>query len=352
MPRRWFKLSERMHVRSATRHTGPRIACAQALGCCATIGGVGGVAYAMRSHSTVSSGGSSRLAKLLPKDLDGVASRTTLRALGVQLLLFGGFRPTTSGWQRSERPPASLLERVDLVAPTWKPRGLVDYSWPPGPSPPVGAPELSLFGASAAPPLAVPGVGATVGSLARALEVTLSYVEIYPNPNPNRNPNPNLNPNPNPNPNPNQGVGLDAEDFDGDARAALREMLTWRLPERRSLSDTASLTLLVLSFDATPDCRSVDDCPRPGPSNELLAATADAFVGRRWAKHGQRVNLIAQWEVAAALRTLRQSRGATAADGARGRVVSVGTPGVFENTAQARVGARARARDRVRVWFG
>ena len=317
MPRRWLKLSERMHVRSATRHTGPRITCAQALGCCATIGLLG-VAYAMRSHSSLSSGGSSRLAKLLPKDLDGVASRTTLRALGVQLLLFGGFRPTTSGWQRSKRPPASLLERVDLVAPTWKPRGLVDYSWPPGPSPPVGAPELSLFGASAAPPLAVPGVGTTVGSLARALE----------------------------------GVGLDAEDFDGDARAALREMLTWRLPERRGLSGTASLTLLVLSFDATPDCRSVDDCPRPGPSNELLAATADAFVGRRWAEHGQRVNLIAQWEVAAALRTLRQSRGATAADGARGRVVSVGTPGVFENTAQVRVGLGARARARVRVRVG
>ena len=160
MPRNraWLKLSERMHVRCATRHTGPRIACAQALGCCATIGLLG-VAYAMRS--TASSGGSSRLAKLLPKDLDGVASRTTLRALGVQLLLFGGFRPTTSGWQRSERPPASLLERVDLIAPTWKPRGLVDYSWPPGPSPPVGAAELSLFGASAAPPLAVPGVGRT-----------------------------------------------------------------------------------------------------------------------------------------------------------------------------------------------
>jgi hypothetical protein len=160
MPRNraWLKLSERMHVRCATRHTGPRIACAQALGCCATIGLLG-VAYAMRS--TASSGGSSRIAKLLPKDLDGVASRTTLRALGVQLLLFGGFRPTTSGWQRSERPPASLLERVDLIAPAWKPRGLVDYSWPPGPSPPVGAAELSLFGASAAPPLAVPGVGTT-----------------------------------------------------------------------------------------------------------------------------------------------------------------------------------------------
>lgn len=80
-------------------------------------------------------------------------------------------------------------------------------------------------------------MGTTVGSLARALE----------------------------------DVGLSADDFDETARAALREMLTWRLPEaaeQRSLSDADTLTLLVLSFDATPDCRSVDDCPRPGPSSE------------------------------------------------------------------------------------
>ena len=107
MPRRrsWLKLTERMAVRSATRHTGSRVTCAQVLGCCATIGLFGGVAsYSVRSHSTASSGSSSRLAKLLPKDLDGLASRTTLRALGVQLLLFGGFKPTTTGWQRRENP--------------------------------------------------------------------------------------------------------------------------------------------------------------------------------------------------------------------------------------------------------
>ena len=183
MPRRrsWLKLSERMHVRSATRHNGPRITCAQALGCCATIGLLGSVAsYSVRSRSTASSGSSSRLAKLLPKDLDGVASRTLLRALGVQLLLFGGFRPTTTGWQRRERPPASLLERVDLIAPTWKPHGLVDYSWLPGPSPTVGAAELSLFGAAAATsPLLVPGVWAR---------------QSNPKPDPKPDPNPNLSP--------------------------------------------------------------------------------------------------------------------------------------------------------------
>ena len=172
MPRKrtWLKLSERMNVRSATRHNGPRITCAQALGCCATIGLFGSVAsYSVRSHSTASAGSSSRLAELLPKDLDGLASRTTLRALGVQLLLFGGFRPTTTGWLRRERPPASLLERVDLIAPTWKPRGVVDYSWLPGSSATLGAAELSLFGAAAAPPLAVPGVGCSNPAPAQAL---------------------------------------------------------------------------------------------------------------------------------------------------------------------------------------
>ena len=52
--------------------------------------------------------------------------------------------------------------------------------------------------------------------------------------------------------------------------------------------------LLVLSFDATPDCRSLADCPRPGPTNELLAASADAFAARRWREHGQRVDCVVQ----------------------------------------------------------
>mmetsp|Transcript_21694 Transcript_21694/g.35785 ORF Transcript_21694/g.35785 Transcript_21694/m.35785 type:complete len:454 (-) Transcript_21694:228-1589(-) len=280
-----------------------RITCARAVGgciTCATVGLVGNVAaYLVRSNYSTES--SSRLTELLPSDLDALASHTTIGVLGVQLLLFGGFRPTTMGWKRSEHPPASLLERVDLIAPTWKPRGRVDYSWPGSDAPPHA--KLSLFSAISAPPFAVHRVGTTVASLARALE----------------------------------GIGLTADDFDGAARIALREMLTWSLPvasRQLSLSKTKDLTLLVLSFDATPNCRSVDDCPQPGPSNELLAATADAFASRRWSEYGQRVDIIAQWEVAAALHTLRQPWRANTVDAAHSRVVSVGTPGFFENTAQ------------------
>jgi len=113
----------------------------------------------------------------------------------------------------------------------------------------------------------------------------------------------------------------------------------------------------VLSFDATPDCRAVEDCARPGPANELLAATAAAFVRRRAREHGgQRVAVVAQWEVAVALRTLLL-RGEEGGEHAHARhsldeadvhavgttpghlltmedVHAVGTPGVFENTAQ------------------
>ena len=153
MPRRQLRWRLSLPtVHSATRNVRPRITCARALGCC-LVSSV--AAYSVRSHSTASSlsASSSRLAALLPKDLDRLGSHTTISVLGVQLLLFGGFRPTPTGWQRSERPPASLLERVDLVAPTWKPRGLVDFSWP-GSSATVGEAELSvsLFAAAAAPP--------------------------------------------------------------------------------------------------------------------------------------------------------------------------------------------------------
>ena len=187
MPRRQLRWRLSLPtVHSATRNVRPRITCARALGCC-LVSSV--AAYSVRSHSTASSlsASSSRLAALLPKDLDRLGSHTTISVLGVQLLLFGGFRPTPTGWQRSERPPASLLERVDLVAPTWKPRGLVDFSWP-GSSATVGEAELSvsLFAAAAAPPL--DSVGTTVGSLARALE----------------------------------DIGLCADDFDSGARKALR----------------------------------------------------------------------------------------------------------------------------------
>ena len=51
---------------------------------------------------------------------------------------------------------------------------------------------------------------------------------------------------------------------------------------------------------------------RPGPTNELLAATAAAFVRSRKQAHGQTVHVVAQWEVAAALRTLGASPPAVA----------------------------------------
>ena len=117
----------------------------------------------------------------------------------------------------------------------------------------------------------------------------------------------------------------------------------------------------MLSFDATPDCVAVDDCARPGPANELLAATAAAFVRRRAREHGgQRVAVVAQWEVAAALRTLLLRAEEAGGEHAHAQqqqhllgeadrravgtppghvltmedVHAVGTPGVFENTAQ------------------
>ncbi|KAL1520755.1 hypothetical protein AB1Y20_022321 [Prymnesium parvum] len=234
------------------------------------------------------------LAALLPSDLDLVQSPVVISALGVQLLLFGGFLPTADGrWVRGP-PPDTLSERVERITPTWKRHGLLDYAWPATTPPPDSAarPTLSLFAAAAALPLARRGALASVHSLAHALHSEL---------------------------------GLCARDFDEPARRALVEMLTWRLPphaEDAPLPTNGSLTLLVLSFDATADCRAVDDCPRPGPTNELLAATAIAFVRRRHEECGQHVDVIAQWEVAAAMRSQRAP------------AHPVGRPGRFENTAQ------------------
>jgi len=238
------------------------------------------------------SSGGEHLAHLFPEDLDAIESQAIVGALGVQLLLFGGFTPSELGWRHSPRVPTTLQERVDLIAPTWKPGGRCDYSWHAATTPPrkSDADVLSLF--APPPALLVQGGSTTVRSLTRALEAT----------------------------------GLRASDFDGAARAAIVESLTWRLPassERLVLNSSGDLTLLVLSFDATAECRSVRDCERPGPTNELLAATAEQFVRRQWAKHAQRVKVIAQWETAAALRALGMHD-----------TLAVGTPGIFENTAQ------------------
>ena len=266
--------------------------------CCVAGIFAGGLYLAsQRLGRSIHSGGQT-LVDILPNDLDQLESPTIISALGVQLLLFSGWQPRAGGWQRSPRAPTSLAERVDLVAPTWKPGGSVDYSEGASRSAELlpGAATLPLFAASTSAALSVPGAGTTVSSLARALE----------------------------------GLGLDADaDLDSEARRALVEMLTWRLPvssEDLKLSTGAreDLTLLVLSFDATPLCKSVDDCPQPGPSNELLAATAEAFVRHRARKYAQKVHVVAQWEVAAAMRS----------HGSRARVSAVGTPGRFENTAQ------------------
>lgn len=189
--------------------------------------------------------------------------------------------------------------------------GHVDYSWPGAESSTTtdtlssSARPLALFHAATTPPLALPfSPHLTVGSLSRGLE----------------------------------RVGLRADDFDEPARIALREMLTWSLPaasEKLQLSSTRALTTLVLSFGATADCRSVDDCPRPGPTNELLAATAEAFAARRWREHGQRVDTIAQWEVASAvLQRSASGGGFSGGGGGSGSVTAVGSPGGYENTAQ------------------
>ena len=210
------------------------------------------VVQARGKHSGTAAG----LAALLPVDLDALESPTIIGALGVQLLLFGGFEPGALGWQRATYPPTSLQDRVDRIAPTWKRGGRIEYSWPGTASTSTSTPAaLALFDAASSSPLAVPGAGHTVRSLSRALE----------------------------------RLGLDAADFDAPARAALREMLTWRLPPaaaRVPLEERADLTLLVLSFDATPECRAVDDCPRRGwlreePRQQRAISLPGGFQGLR-----------------------------------------------------------------------
>lgn len=244
--------------------------------------------------------GGERLLDLLPADLDLLESPAVMRSLGVQLMLFGGhIRGADGVWRRRDDEPVSLADRVSAIAPTWKAGGVLDYSWPGerargGVS--DGGSLGGVFDRSALGSEGGHGAPTQVSQLARTLE----------------------------------RLGLESTDFDAPARATLRHMLTWRLPPpAERLAPTSELTLLVLSFDATPDCVSVADCLRPGPTNELLAVTASRFVSRRWREHGQHVRVIAQWEVAAAMGA------ATRADGRAGaEVTAVGTPGVFENTAE------------------
>ena len=284
--RAWLELSE---PGSNTRRVAARsrLGASSRIGCAAAVSVLAGGAYAI-ARANYSTATATNLSDLLPTDLDELKDEKVMRALAVQLLLFGGFHPTGSGsWQRGAHPPASLADRVDAIAPTWKPGGRLNYEWPAEGSLQYDRP-LTLFAWQPGDPVYPP----------RTVRATASNLEA---------------------------IGLRPSDFDAPARAALGEMMTWRNPQPavELERDASELTLLVLSFDATPQCRSLSDCPQPGPSNELLAATAEAFVRRQQNTLGQSVNVIAQWEVAAAL----HARGMAEAH-------AVGSPGVFENTAQ------------------
>lgn len=87
-------------------------------------------------------------------------------------------------------------------------------------------------------------------------------------------------------------------------------MLTWRLPPPPPVPALGAGggadvdALLVLSFDATPQCLSLEECPLPGPSNTLLAQTVARLCAATAAAavpHGSAPRVYAQWEVAAAL---------------------------------------------------
>ena len=267
-------------------------------------------AFAVRKYHM----GRNRLFDVLPADLDLLSSPVVISATGVQVLLFAGFEPSARGWRREGAPPLTLAERLSRITPTWKTadRGGVSYEWD---MPHAAAYRsassslpLSLFREAALAPHAL-RTATTVRAMCQALE----------------------------------RIGLHADDFDGPARRALATMLRWVVDSAAApliskstspgarvapMSSTLGLLpssrvhLLVLSFDATAACRTLSDCPTPGPTNELLAATAIEFVKRRRREYGQPVGVVAQWEVAAAM----SARGSAAHP--------VGTPGVFENTAQ------------------
>ncbi|CAE8635779.1 unnamed protein product [Polarella glacialis] len=207
-----------------------------------------------------------------------------LSAVGAQLLLFGGFTPAGGVWVRDSNAPGTLKERQMRIRPTWKSGGPVDYSLNPAASPEGAIPifQVATSGGTAV------GAGTTVASMAAALEAK----------------------------------GLCGEDFDEEARAAVREMLSWRLPEPEA-SSGAVTALLAFSFDATPACRNLRDCPFPGPSNELLAASVERFFAENAESP---VEVYAQWEIASAL--LRSGR--VPAE----RIHPAGAAGLYMNTVQ------------------
>jgi len=236
-----------------------------------------------------------RLVDILPSDLDDLLMMNddnknfhherVIKALGVQLLLFAGWTRSTQQegglkWQRDKtaKLPLSLQDRLERITPTFKAGGQLDYTFD-------DAPAEGIFGDNTG--ISNNTTTTSVANLANHLE---------------------------------EEIGLSAEDFDVPARIALQAMLSWRIHvPTPPIQRNRSTVLLIFSFDATPNCRSVDDCPLPGPSNELLAATAAKFVQ----DDKNNVDILAQWEVAAAL---QHNYGVNA--------TAVGTPGTFQNTAE------------------
>ncbi|CAE7724302.1 unnamed protein product [Symbiodinium sp. CCMP2456] len=219
----------------------------------------------------------------LPSDLDAFSPGSMTRemflnAVAAQIMLFAGFSPTSGRWLRA---PArrSFSQRVESIQPTWK-GGQVDYS----PDATDASGGLPLFRIANSGQTAL-NAGSTVGSMLASLVAR----------------------------------GLRDEDLDSDAWQALRAMLSWRLPD--AAPPPLPSALLAFSFDATPQCHSLQDCSLPGPSNELLAATVEHV----W-NTSERVEVYAQWEIAAAL--LRSGRIPP------GRIHPAGVPGRYMNTVQ------------------
>lgn len=219
----------------------------------------------------------------LPSDLDGFSPGSMTRemflnAVAAQIMLFAGFSPTSGRWLRT---PArkSFSQRMESIQPTWK-GGQVNYS--PDATGATGG--LPLFKIANSGQTAL-NAGSTVRSMLASLAAR----------------------------------GLRDEDLDSDAWQALSAMLSWRLPG--TAPPPLPSALLAFSFDATPQCHSLQDCPLPGPSNELLAATVEHL----W-NTSERFKVYAQWEIAAAL--LRSGRIPP------GRIHPAGVPGRYMNTVQ------------------
>ena len=81
-------------------------------------------------------------------------------------------------------------------------------------------------------------------------------------------------------------------------------------------------------FDATLLCWDISNCPQPGPSNGLLAATVLQFLRRNETNQASKIHVITQWEVVTALKQQYSAR-------QKFNIIPVGTSGVFQNAADS-----------------